>query len=306
MGEVVDLVWEDAVSDHLGVIDAGGGFLLPCGVVPAFEVAVDVTGHVPHVGDAGGGGTAHGGGGEGLFGAFVVPEVDEIVVDRVEGIFCEDLLGEGVGGEVAGAFDAVAVLVAPDEADGHGAGLEVVGVVHGDAFHVFDEVAGGVLALVVVLLFAEEFPGAFEPCFFARGGGFEGVVGDFGDEFAGAFFVFEIGHGHAPVAHEAGGVELEDGAERAFGFPVPEAVKLGDALIEIGGDFRVGGSDWEGDVAAAWEEREAAARAFVEAVAVDGVARGSVCGERGIRLRQSVLGAAGEGESEEEGARRVT
>ena len=143
----------------------------------------------------------------------MVPEVDEIVVDRVEGIFCEDLLGEGVGGEVAGAFDAVAVLVAPDEADGHGAGFEVVREVHGDAFHVFDEVARGVFAFVVVLLLAEEFPGAFEPCFFARGYGFEGVVGDLGDEFAGAFFVFEIGHGHAPVAHEAGGVELEDGAE---------------------------------------------------------------------------------------------
>jgi hypothetical protein len=54
VGEVVDLVREDAVSDHLGVIDAGGGFLLPCGIAPAFEVAVDVTGHVPHVGDAGG------------------------------------------------------------------------------------------------------------------------------------------------------------------------------------------------------------------------------------------------------------
>ena len=99
---------------------------------------------------------------------------------------------------------------------------------------------------------------------------------------------------------------MEDGAERAFGFPVPEAVKLGDALIEIGGDFRVGGSDWEGDVAAAWEEREAAARAFVEAVAMDGVAGGSVGGDGGIWFRQGVLGAAGEGESEEEGARRVT
>ena len=99
---------------------------------------------------------------------------------------------------------------------------------------------------------------------------------------------------------------MEDGAERAFGFPVPEAVELGDALIEIGGDFGVGGSDREGDIAAAWEEREAAAGAFVEAVAVDGVAGGGVGGERGIWLRESVLGAAGEGESEEEGARRVT
>ena len=53
VGVIVNLVGLDEIGHHVGVIDPGGGFLLPGGVIKAAKFGVDVAGHVPHVGDAG-------------------------------------------------------------------------------------------------------------------------------------------------------------------------------------------------------------------------------------------------------------
>ena len=51
VGKIMDAVGHHAVAHHVGVVYAGAGFLLPCGVVIAFEARENVAGHVPHVGD---------------------------------------------------------------------------------------------------------------------------------------------------------------------------------------------------------------------------------------------------------------
>lgn len=61
VGVVVNLSGEDAVAEHVGVIDAGGGFLLPDGVGIAVEFGIGMSGHVPHVGNAGRGLAVEGG-----------------------------------------------------------------------------------------------------------------------------------------------------------------------------------------------------------------------------------------------------
>ena len=53
MRVVMDLVGHYAVMDHVGVVNAGGSFLLPCRVGITVERGICVAGHVPHVGDAG-------------------------------------------------------------------------------------------------------------------------------------------------------------------------------------------------------------------------------------------------------------
>ena len=96
MGVVVNLIGENAAGDHIVVISAGGGLLREGGVVPALELGVDVSRHVPHMGDPGSGVTELGGRIEGDFGLLVVPQVDAVVVRRVPGIHREDLLQDGV------------------------------------------------------------------------------------------------------------------------------------------------------------------------------------------------------------------
>ena len=96
VGVVVDLVGKEKPLLQVGVIDAGGGLLLPGGVMEALFLGVDVSGHVPHVGDAGGGAAEEGGGVEGLVVAAVIPEMDGVVVGGVVGIFSEDLVEDGI------------------------------------------------------------------------------------------------------------------------------------------------------------------------------------------------------------------
>ena len=59
VGEIVNLVWIDMCPDHLCMVDTHRSFLLPDGIVPPLQFGVDMSGHVPHVGDPGGRGAAH-------------------------------------------------------------------------------------------------------------------------------------------------------------------------------------------------------------------------------------------------------
>lgn len=111
----------------------------------------------------------------------------------------------------------------------------------------------------------------FDPELFAWGGVGEAFDG-FGGELFGAFGVVDVGLGHAPVGHGAVGVEVGDVAEGAFGFVVPEAVELPDALVEISLCFFGFSGDFEVDIAGVAHEVGTLAWAFVKGFAVVGVA----------------------------------
>ena len=49
VGKIVDAVGHHTVAHHVSMVHAGAGFLMPCGVVIAFEARENVTRHVPHV-----------------------------------------------------------------------------------------------------------------------------------------------------------------------------------------------------------------------------------------------------------------
>ena len=90
VGEVVDAIGHYAIAHHVGVVHAGAGFLLPSGVVVAFEAREDVAGHVPHMGDAGRGLSALADGRDCALGVFVVPQVNSIMMAGMLGVFGED------------------------------------------------------------------------------------------------------------------------------------------------------------------------------------------------------------------------
>jgi len=267
---VVDLVRNEEVFRHMGVVDAGGGLLLPSCVGVAVELGVDVAGHMPHMGDGGGGATELGGGGECFFGTAVVPEVNGVVMGGVEGGFGEDLFEEGVEAHMAADGDAFLAHL-PVSADKEGFGFEVFGVVEDDVFEVLEEfftaffdvfgivVVEAGLGLDVGFLSVGDFS-----CFDELGGAF--------DEGLGPFFVFPVGHGESPVGHGAVGIVCEEFAEGSLGFVVPESVKLADSLVEVVLSLVPGGGDGEVDFAGSFHERASLAGAFVEGVALMGVA----------------------------------
>ena len=86
VSEVVDLVWQHAISHHVGVVDPGRGFLLKAGILVPFQSRINVPGHVPHVGDSRGGLSTAGGGIQRLVRLLVVPQVDTKVVAGVHRI----------------------------------------------------------------------------------------------------------------------------------------------------------------------------------------------------------------------------
>lgn len=137
VGEVVDLVGEDAVAHHVGVVNTGGGFLLVDGIFVAFEAGIDVARHVPHVSDTGSRLPAAGGRVEGFGSIFVIPGVNAVVMGGVHWVFGEDGLHEGflvIVRRIGYAFADALPLKNGEE----GFGFDVVGVLLDDFFEVFD------------------------------------------------------------------------------------------------------------------------------------------------------------------------
>ena len=97
----------------------------------------------------------------------------------------------------------------------------------------------------------------------------------------GALGVVHVGHRHAPVRQGARGVELRCLAEGAFRLEVEERMELGDPLVDERLGLGVTRRDGEGYFSHAGHERRGMARAIVERLAVDRVARG---GNGGVRL----------------------
>jgi len=126
VGVVVDLVGHDSILPHVGVVDAGGGFLTPGGGVVTLELGVDMAGHMPHVRDAGRGLPTDGSGIHRPGGSFVVPEVNAVVMSRVHGVHFEDPLEKGVDCFMALNLHTVAG-VGPELISEQRSGLQVVG-----------------------------------------------------------------------------------------------------------------------------------------------------------------------------------
>lgn len=286
VGVVVNLVGLDEILDHVSVINASGGFLLPGSVVEAAKLGVDVAGHVPHVGDAGSGRAASGGGFEALFRLETIPKMDGVVMGGVIGVDGEDLIQDGLNGH--GTADGGFVFAVPNLPSEEGFGLDVVGVGLHDEFHVADAIE---LPFVVVplVLFEVTLKHIDPEQLMRMGFGFS--INGLSNEAAGAFLVVEVGHGHAPVGHGAVGIEFGDLPKGAFGFEEPETMELADALIEEALGERFGSGHREVDLPCAGHDVRLLAGAFVECLPMRGMAR------QRIRCLQA---ADGQGRKEEQ------
>lgn len=270
VGVVVDLIGQEIVLLHVRVIDRGGGGLMPGGVVEALCLGINMTGHVPHVGDAGGGGPELGRGVEGLGVIAIVPEVDGKVVSWVMRGLGKDLLKNGVEADITLNLNSLAVEL-PAAADEECFGLQVIGEVEDDILEIADEIDTALLN--VLGFFAEEFFVGFEIGFFVIGEG--GLLLKFGsllDKIFGAFFVFPIGQSEPEVGHDTVWVMSENLAERALGFIIPEAVELTDALVEIGLPLVPGSRDGKVNKSGVFHQGSSLAWALIEGVALVGMA----------------------------------
>ena len=78
------------------MVSSGGGLLSKGRVIPPFELGINVTGHVPHVGDSWSGVSELGSGIESDLGFLAIPEVNPIVVCRMHRVDGKNLLEDGI------------------------------------------------------------------------------------------------------------------------------------------------------------------------------------------------------------------
>ena len=225
---VVNLVRHDAVLRHVGVVDAGGGFLAPGGVMKALELGVDMPGHVPHVRDAGCGLPADGRRIHRPDGTFVVPEVNAVVMSRVHGVHFEDPLEKGVDRFMALNLHTVAGI-SPELMSEQGTRLQVIGKLVENLFKGlgvgFRPLGLFILGRVEVLgqsIHVLDFPRRSRSLALDR----------LGDETLAPLLVAHIGPGHSPISHGAVGVDDGGLTEGALGLQVPKTVKLTQSLVE--------------------------------------------------------------------------
>ena len=291
VGEIVDLVGHDPVADEMGVIDPGRGLLLPGGVGVALQLRIGVAGHVPHVGDAGGGGAALRRRLQGERGILAVPEMDQKVVRGMIRVFCQDLLGEQVHRVVARDGQLLSAVV-KDLVEEEGLGLDLTGVFLKDLLertHVVAETFFGV-RLGILEVGGE----SVDPEFLTIGGlGFP--LDRLVDELLPAGVVLEVRHRHAPVEHRRLGIEFRGLAEAALGLEKPVTVELPDALGEETASFLRFCCHLEMDFARAGDEHGGLARALVEDFAVVGVTGGG-----GVGFFGRFLPDKGQGETDAE------
>ena len=277
VGVVVNLIRQDVAADHVGMIDAGAGLLLPYGVVEALQLREGVAGHVPHVGDAGRCLAALRGGADGADGFAVIPQMNAVVMRRVIRHSGKDLIEHGI--DHLGAGDGHIAFAEPDAPDEEGLGLDVLWIILHERLEVADGIKLALLLVALVVLVEVLEHG--DPLLLAGVGlvlELHGLV----EEALGTFVIVHVRHRHAPVGHGAVWIERGGLAEAALGFVIPEAVELADALREKLLRVRVLGADGElHRIAAARDEHRGLTRAFVEGLAVGGVAGERIGGESG-------------------------
>jgi hypothetical protein len=268
VGVVVNLIGQEAMLLHLGVIDAGRGLLVPGRILVAMQLRVDVPRHVPHVGDPRRGESELGCGVEGALRLALVPEMDAVVVRRVHRGLGKDLLQEGIDHLMTADGNPLPGEL-PDPHDEEGLRLNVIGKFMNQVLQIAQEFLGTLLVLVG---FPVEVVGLRLDVGTLAGGCLLVQQGRLRDEVPGALLIFPVGHRHAPVGHRALRVVRGNLPKRALGFVIPEAVKLPEPLVEVGLPLRPGGGDRQVDLARALDQPGGLAWAFIEGMALVGVA----------------------------------
>ena len=231
VGEVVDGVRQDHVAHHVGMVGPCRGFLVPGGVEVLFEIGIRVARHVPHVGDPRCRQTAFFRRVHRLPGLVVVPQVDPVVMHRVQGIDGECGVHQRIDGEVTRNRQFRPSL--PQRQAEERPRFTLLGELVDDVFQRGDVVLNAALALFVVIGFGlvpgiqgvdiHLFALAHRPLTFDR----------FRDERLGPLVIIDVGQGHSPIGHRTIVIQMTGLAKRPLGFEIPEAVQLADPLVEV-------------------------------------------------------------------------
>ena len=266
VGVVENLVGQEAVFQHVGMVDPGRCLLVPCCVLVAMQVRVDMSRHVPHVGGGRGGETEFRRGVDGSLCLALVPKVDAVVVCGVHRRFGEYLLDEGVHRLMAADWNLRwLVSELPDPACEEGLGLDVIREIVNDVLEIADHllpprffVRGFTIEIVCLGGNVSLGMGA---CVFCK------ILGLF-DEALRPFRVLPVGHGHAPIRHRASGILGCDLPERPFRLIIPEPVQLPQPLVKISLPLVPCGLDGDRDLTRSTDEPVGLPRSLVEGIAL--------------------------------------
>ena len=264
MSVVVDLPRQNPIADHVGVIDAGGGFLVPGGVGIALKPRIDVAGHVPHVGDTRAERPQRAAD-RAPRRLFAVPEMDAVVVGRVHRIGRKNLVQEGIDGLMARKRQIALEL--PDAHHQERLGIQVFGKLVEDIFQAAEILP---FALLLVAAGLKVRGQTIDPELFTAAGGFL-LLNRFLDEALRPRRVVDVGHRQSPVSHRTIGIQGGNLPEGAFGLEKPEPVQLADALVEKLLGQGKSGRDGKMDFAGALHQIGLLPRPFVEDLPVGGM-----------------------------------
>ena len=227
---VVNLVGQDPVFDHVGVIHACACLLLPGGIVKAFELGKRVPRHVPHVGDPRCHLAVLCGGFQRARRLAAIPQMDAVVMRRMLWIGGKDLIHQRIHRLVA--RDRSFTIGLPDFPNQKRLGLHIPGMLLHDGFQIADVIQRALffVALVVFVLFIKILQRRDPELLVGVCLGLEGY-GFFG-EFAGPLFIVHVRHRHAPKGHRAFLVQRRHLPEGPLRLIIPEPVELPHALVE--------------------------------------------------------------------------
>ena len=226
--KVVNLIGEHTIPHHVCVVDPGGGLLLKTGVLVPLQFRVDVSRHVPHVCDPWSRLSTPCCGVQRIFGSFVIPQMDAVMMAGMLRILRKDLLQQRVDGQVAVQRQPTPT-VAPQLKPQEGLGLDVLGELVRDPFQRL-----GVGSATVLVLLGPRFDVRIHrldihPLTF----GHLALEGHgLGDKPLGSFFVVDVGHRHAPVGNRTIRINRRRLAKRPLCLKEPESVQLAHPLVD--------------------------------------------------------------------------
>ena len=265
--KVVNLVGEHTIPHHVCMVDPGGGLLLKTGVLIPLQFRIDVSRHVPHVGDPRSRLSAPRSGIQCVFGLLVIPKVDTKMMAGVHRVFRQNLLEQGVDGQVTVQRQATAT-VAPQLKAQEGLGFDVLGELVRYSLQRLGVCPATVLVLLgpgldVCIDGLDVHPLAFSHLALESHG--------LGNKSLGSFVVVDVGHRHAPVGSGTGRINRRRLAKRPLSFKEPETVQLPHSLVDelLHNRLRTGGR--KRDVSGIPHQVGFLPRSFVEGFPVIGV-----------------------------------
>ena len=271
--EVVDLIGQNVVAHHVGVIHACAGFLLPRGIGVTLQRRVGVTAHVPHMRNAGRGRPAVRGGEQRVGRArALVPEVDAIMIRGMQRVRLKNLIEQGVHVFLVAVGHAVGTVL-PHPHREQRLRLEVVGEILHDLLQgLLIFLAALLLVLFLVAIKAQQRRNV---ALFARADAAEIFFRRL-EKFLRALRVAGVRQGHAPVSRRTKRIQSGDLPERPLGLEVEKPVQLPDALVEKFLRERIPRGDGKVDIAHPRHHVRLLPRAFVKHIAVQRLPGGRV------------------------------